>query len=462
MTAKVIMPERIVDLVVPLAHNATALRTTDTACTRHDRSGAACGPSHRPAGEPCTTGRPTSATPVTPGTRISTTATRTTGTPTTSCAPAPSADRPPAGHTGFSFAALLQAYLDCRRHKRNTASALTFEARLESNLCRLADDLEAGTYTPGPSVCFVVTRPRPREVWAADFRDRIVHHLVYNHIGAAIEATFIADSCACIPGRGTLYAARRLEGHARSQTAGWTRPGYYLKCDVANFFVSIDKRILGQQLAARINSPWWRALTLQILHHDPRPGAIVRGSPAEHALVPPHKRLAEQPAHRGLPIGNLSSQFFANVYLNALDQFIKHVLGCRHYTRYVDDFILLHRSPQQLNAWHAAISTYLQTELGLSLNPRKTILQPIERGIDFVGQIIRPHHRITRRNTLHSALQRLASLPASELHASANSSFGSLRQATHSHADRCRLANLLRRRGMAIDGAITKTFRSTP
>lgn len=118
----------------------------------------------------------------------------------------------------LSFEDLVAAYFDCRRTKRNKPSALAFEQQLEHNLTKLHDELVAGAYQPGPSICFVVTRPKPREVWAAAFRDRVVHHLLYRKIAPRFERAFIADSCACIPGRGTLYAARRLEAKVRSAT----------------------------------------------------------------------------------------------------------------------------------------------------------------------------------------------------------------------------------------------------
>ncbi|MBL8518228.1 MAG: RNA-directed DNA polymerase [Betaproteobacteria bacterium] len=390
-------------------------------------------------------------------------ATRTSTTRTTraECCPSAGADTRAPAHADFSFAELVAAYLDCRRHKRNTASALEFEARLEHNLIELDEDLRAGTYTPGPSICFVVTSPKPREVWAAAFRDRVVHHLVYNRIAARFHARFIAASCACIPGRGTLYAGRTLESMVRSATQNWSRPCMYLKADLANFFVSIDKTILGQLLAAEIHEPWWRALTLQILHYDPRPHADVRGDPRRLALIPPHKSLFNQPADRGLPIGNLSSQFFANVYLNELDQFAKHCIGARHYIRYVDDFVVLHPDAAWLNRALAEIAAFLPAHLRVALNPAKTIIQPVDRGIDFVGHVIKPWRRTTRPRTFRSALHRLASVPAGELHASANSTFGLLRQASHSHHDRAMLARLLRRRGFAVDRNFTKTYRRT-
>lgn len=372
-----------------------------------------------------------------------------------------SADYPAPAPASFSFGELAQAYFDCRQSKRNTPSAIAFEIHLERNLIQLDDDLRTVRYQPGLSICFVVTRPKVREVWAADFRDRIVHHLLYNQIGPRIEASFIADSCACIPGRGTLYAAKRLEAKVRSQTRNWSRPAHYLKLDLANFFVSIDKRILHQQMAAHIADPWWLRLAETILFHDPRQNVEYRGQPEDFARVPPHKRLSAQDANHGLPIGNLSSQFFANVHLDALDQFIKHQIGARHYIRYVDDFVLLHESPQWLNAAKARIEDFLADRLRLRINPTKTILQPVDRGIDFVGQVIRPWHRTTRRRTVNAALRRVGNIPASELHETANSYFGLLRQASHSHRDRTQLANLLRQRGCCVDGNINKTYRIT-
>lgn len=382
-------------------------------------------------------------------------ATRTTTTRTTSFASAPSADPTVAP---YPFRDLVQAYYDCRRTKRNSASALAFEVDLERNLINLHDDLVNGTYRPGRSICFVVTRPKAREVWAAAFRDRIVHHLLYNHIGAGIEAQFIADSCACIPGRGTLYAAERLEAKVRSLTQNWSRPAHYLKMDLANFFVAIDKRVLGNQLACLVDQTWWRSLALQILWHDPRADFEVRSPRHLFNKVPQHKRLTAQAAHLGLPIGNLSSQFFANIYLNDLDQFVKHKLKARHYIRYVDDFLLLHESPQQLNAWLAEIESYLPA-LGAKLNPTKTILQPVDRGVDFVGHVLKPWRRTTRKRTAQVALRRVAAAPEDDLLEVANSYFGLFRQASHSQSDRAALANVLLRKGRSVNGALTRTYR---
>jgi retron-type reverse transcriptase len=377
---------------------------------------------------------------------------RTTTTRTTSSASAPSA-----ASTPYPFSDLVQAYYDCRRSKRNSASALAFEMNLERNLTTLHSDLVTGQYRPGRSICFVVTRPKAREVWAADFRDRIVHHLLYNYVAPRFYASFIADSCACIPGRGTLYAARRLESKIRSATQNWSKPVFYLKCDLANFFVAIDKQVLRQQLATKIDEPWWLALAEQILMHDPRWDYLTRSPAHLFSRVPQHKRLTAQPAHLGLPIGNLSSQFFANVYLDALDQFCKHRLGIKHYVRYVDDFVLLHESPQQLNAWLAEIEAFLP-KLGAKLNPTKTILQPVERGVDFVGHVIKPWRRTTRKRSVAQAMKRTAAAPPEQLRETANSYFGLMTQASHSQKDRAALANLVLRRGHVVNGDLTKTY----
>jgi RNA-directed DNA polymerase len=460
LTVTALMTERLINLVSPLAHKATDMRIADTDGSRRDWSGAVSpliGDSLR--GCYIESENKTPRIPVTPGIRISTTATRTTTTSTTSSAPGPSADQYAAPQPDFTFHELVLAYFDCRQSKRNSASALAFEQNLERNLGALFDDLQRGTYRPGRSICFVITRPKPREVWAADFRDRVVHHLLYNRISPRFYAAFIVDSCACIPGRGTLYAAQRLEAKVRSITQNWSRQAHYLKLDLANFFVSINKNILHELITARVTEPWWKWLSDVILFHDPRLDFDYRGSPDLLDRVPAHKRLNNHPDHLGLPIGNLSSQFFANIYLDVLDQFVKHRIGARHYIRYVDDFVLLHESPQWLNAAHDAIEAFLPQQLNVRLNPKKTILQPIDRGIDFVGQVIKPWRRITRRRTFNDALRRVREIESSKLFETANSYFGLLRQSGHSHHDRAELANILRYRGHCIKADFTKTYR---
>lgn len=198
---------------------------------------------------------------------------------------------------------------------------------------------------------------------------------------------------------------------------------------------------------------------MQVLWHDPRENYEVRSPRHLFNRVPQHKRLTAQPAHLGLPIGNLSSQFFANIYLDSLDQFVKHRLRCKHYVRYVDDFVLLHESPQQLNAWLAQINDFLPS-IGARLNPKKTILQPLDRGVDFVGHVIRPWRRTTRKRSVAQALHRTAAAAPEDLMETANSYFGLLRQASHSEKDRAKLAAIVLRRGRGVDGQLTKSYRT--
>lgn len=463
MTDKSLTPVRILNPVEPLGHNPTATRTTDTSeppmqlglwsCAVTAQIGASL-----PVGDVDSSPiRRTRAT--TPSSRTSLTATATGTTRTTAGGFGLSADSyAPQDGAPFSTADVVRAWQDCRRHKRHTASAQTFEENVERNLAQLRTELLSQTYQPGRSICFVVTHPRPREVWAAAFRDRVVHHLLYNAIGPRFTAAFDAGSSACIEGRGTLYAAKRLEHDIRSITQNWSREAYYLKCDLANFFVAIDKRVLQAQLHSKVTQPFWRWLTEAVLMHDPRTDFELRGDASKLQLVPAHKRLVNAPAHTGLPIGNLSSQFFANVHLNALDQFCKHQLKARHYVRYVDDFILLHENAQHLSLALQQISNWLPEHLGCRLNASKTIIQPVSRGVDFVGQVIKPWRRTTRKRTLAAAITRLKEMPVGDVFAVGNSYLGLSRQASHSHHEQAALMNVLRRRGFSFKPDLSKIF----
>lgn len=462
MTVKAIMPVRLLNPVEPLGHKPTAMRTTETGEPQQLAlwSGAVTGligESLRPGDVDSSKLRRTPAT--TPSSRTSRTATATGTTRTTGTGFVLSADSIALSGAPFSMADLVQAWLDCRRHKRQSASAQAFEAHAEKNLCALRAELLSQTYTPGRSTCFVVTRPKLREVWAADFRDRIVHHLLYNQIAPRFHAGFVAGSSACIEGRGTLYAAKRLEADVRSITQNWSKPAFYLKLDLSNFFVAIDKNILRAQIARKVPAGWWLDLADTILFHDPRQNHELRGSAELLAQVPQHKSLFNAPADTGLPIGNLSSQFFANVHLDALDQFAKHQIKACHYVRYVDDFILLHESPQWLHQALKRFEAWLPERLGAHLNPTKTILQPVDRGIDFVGHVIKPWRRTTRKRTMAAAIKRLRTMPAKDTFTAGNSYLGLLGQASHSHTDRADLANVLRWRGHAVKGDFSKIYR---
>ena len=458
MKVKAFMTERTLNLVAPLSQKETAMHTMDTTDPIQVESSAIA----HLIGSNLLMGDVDSAinrsTPkAMPSYRTSTTAIRIGTTSTTRPVAALSAnsDQP------SSFEDLVQAYLDCRKSKRNTNSALAFEQNLERNLYQLHTELQDGDYTPGRSICFVITHPKPREVWAADFRDRVVHHLLYNKISPRFYKTFIPDSCACIPGRGTLYGVKRLESKIRSITQNWSKSAYYLKLDAQNFFVAIDKGILAGLLTKKIPKGFWLNLTNLVLFHDPRKDYEFQGPKESIELVPHYKRLTSHPSNLGLPIGNLSSQFFANVYMNELDQFIKHQIGARHYVRYVDDMVILHESAQWLNAAKGRIEQFLADRLNAKINPKKTILQPIERGVDFVGQVIKPWHRSVRKRNVAQAIKRVETSPLKDFLAVSNSYFGLLGQAK-SHHDRSTLAKAVLRQGRSVNSSFTKSYRTKP
>lgn len=312
----------------------------------------------------------------------------------------PGDDAPSSNTAGPSFEDVVDAYFDCRRRKRNSTEQLAFEIDLEHNLYTLWQDLVAGTYRIGPSQAFVVTHPKVREIWAASFRDRVVHHVIYNAASERFIRRFITDCYACLPGRGTLYARDRVARAARSLTQGWSRDGFYLKLDIANFFNSIDHDILERLVLARIHQPWIRDLVRAVIRHDPRPGAVVRSSPELFAAVPRHKSYLHAPPGKGLPIGNLTSQFFANVYLDGLDQLVKHTLRPRFYGRYVDDFLMMAETADELLHHKTRIEHDLATHRALRLHPHKIVLNRIAHGINFVGYIIKPGRTYLRRSTL--------------------------------------------------------------
>ena len=280
--------------------------------------------------------------------------------------------------TEITVAQLFEAYYDCRLRKRNTSAARAFEVHLEENLMDLFEELRTGRWETSPASVFVVKHPKPREVWAAEFRDRIVHHLVYRAIGPLFERSFIADCCASIKGRGTLYAANRLNDHLRSATENWSKPDFYLKADIQSFFGSIRHDALFALLGRRVRDDTMLDLCRKLVFQDIRKGAIVRSPPADMALVPDYKSLFNAAPGVGLPIGNLSSQFFANVLLDPLDQKIKRQLGMRHYVRYVDDMVIVHSEPKVLLGAADAIREHL-AGIGMQLAESKTFVAPVEK-----------------------------------------------------------------------------------
>jgi RNA-directed DNA polymerase len=307
----------------------------------------------------------------------------------------------------LSFEAIYSAYLDCRKRKRGTINALRFEYDALGNLFDLALEIQKGTYRPSRSVCFITRSPKLREVFAADFRDRVVHHLVVRELEKIWEPCFIHDSYACRNGKGTHDAVKRLRRFMLKATRNQKRRAFFMQFDIRSFFMSIDKEILFSMLHKKIKSAALLYLVSGIVFHDPVSNYIFKGNAAMLKAVPPHKSLFKTGPMKGLPIGNFTSQFFANVYLNHLDQFVKHRLGCRFYLRYVDDFILLHESEDQLKCWKDRIVQFLAEDLLLQLK-ENPVVRSVSEGCDFLGYVVRPGYVLSRRRVVNNLKYRLA------------------------------------------------------
>ncbi len=309
----------------------------------------------------------------------------------------------------FSYENLYRAYAECRRTKRNTPEAILFEMNAEDNIYQLHRDLEERSFRPSRSTCFVTQSPKLREIFAADFRDRITHHLLVRYLEPIWEPLFIFDSYASRPAKGIHLAVERLQGFTRKVTQSNSRRAWYLQLDIKNFFMCIQKQILFALIRARCRSEEMLWLAEVLIFHDPTWDYCLKSPRTLLARIPRQKSLFGTEGERGLPIGNLTSQFFANVYLNSLDQFIKHRLKCRYYMRYVDDVVLLHQHRNQLIDWKRQIERFLPVQLELTLNPDRTKLRRIGNGIDFLGYVARPKYILCRKrvvNNLKAALRK--------------------------------------------------------
>jgi len=307
----------------------------------------------------------------------------------------------------FSFQSLLKAYYQCRKRKRKTINAAKFELDFEKGLLKLEQELKNHTYRPGRSICFVITSPKLREVFAADFRDRIIHHLLVDYLEPIWEKKFIHHSYSCRQNKGAHLAIKDLKRFFRKVSCNFSRPVYYLQVDVSAFFMSLKKDILFNFIQRHTKNPDILWLTKQIIFHDPTKNFYYKGNPKLFQLIPAHKSLFKVPNNQGLPIGNLTSQFFANIYLNELDQFAKHQLKIKYYLRYVDDLLLLHQNPEQLKIWQGQLNQFLEEKLKLHLHPQKSILQSVYKGINFIGFIVKPNHILIRNRTVKNLKRKL-------------------------------------------------------
>ncbi len=292
----------------------------------------------------------------------------------------------------------FEAYFNCRSNKRNTANATAFEVDYESNLVQLCKEINNETYQIGRSIAFTVDKPVKREIFAADFRDRVVHHLIIGKLNQLFEKQFIHDSYSCRVGKGTHFGIQRIDRFIRQCSANYTNDCYILKLDLQGFFMSINKNILFEKLERFIKEKYYYPdkdllikLCKQVIFNDSTKNCIIKGSKSDWDNLPQTKSLFHSQSNCGLPIGNLTSQVFANFYMDSFDHFVKHDLKIRYYGRYVDDFVIVYEDKEYLKKLIPILSEYLQSELQVTIHPKKIYLQHYTKGVKFLGTVIKPN-----------------------------------------------------------------------
>lgn len=280
-----------------------------------------------------------------------------------------------------TFPALYRAYQLCKKGKREQDYAIEFEQNLESNLFDLRDELVEERWRPGGYSRFFVEDPKRRLINAPLFRDRLVHRAVSDLVLLPLwGSALIDDTYACLEERGTHVAVDRVQRFMRRYPEG---TGYVLQLDIRSYFASIDHEILIGLLEKKIRDRRMMRLIRQIVEsYADSPGA-------------------------GIPLGNLTSQGFANIYLNELDRFAKHRLRIKHYVRYMDDIAFLHEDKAQLWAWRDEIESFLSERLRLRLHPKKQVLNPVDCGINYLGYIVYRDHRRVRSRNVHRVYRNL-------------------------------------------------------
>lgn len=300
---------------------------------------------------------------------------------------------------------LYKAYLDTRTGKRKTRDEHLFELNDVESILLLAEDIQERTYMPSPSKAFVIHDPVAREIFAAPFRDRIVHRFIYNQVEPWWGKHFIEDSYSCRKNKGTLYSQKRFQHHARAVSNNYSAEVFVAKLDIKNYFASLDRKQLykraiwglDRQFKDYKGDLYWilRYLWEVTIFDDPTKNVKIVGNIKDWQSLPNEKSLFNQPKGRGIVIGNLTSQLLSNIYLDQLDRYIRFGLGYKHYGRYVDDFYILVKldEKQKLLSDIKKIEFFLDG-LGLALHPNKRTLTNLKNGVNFTGSTMFPGYII--------------------------------------------------------------------
>src|SRR3989344_1587111 len=284
---------------------------------------------------------------------------------------------------------LFIAWERFKKGKRNKRDVAKFEFDLERNIFKLHRDLKGKKYRHGPYFSFYIRDPKVRHIHKATVRDRVLHHAMFRILNIIFEPTFIPSSFSCRIGKGTHKGIRKVAKMLRTVSKNNTCSCHVLKCDVKKFFDSIDQRLLIHILEKRIKDENTRWLLREIIESYPN-------------VVNERERESTAPRKKGVPIGNLTSQLFANVYMNEFDQYVKHVLRVQYYARYTDDFVIIADSQEYLLKLLPLLQAFLKKRLGLRIHPDKVFIRSYHQGIDFLGYGMLPHDIVLRTKTKKS------------------------------------------------------------
>lgn len=312
---------------------------------------------------------------------------------------------------------LWKSYLDARKNKRSTQDEQEFEMLERENLTGLRESIVTGKYKPSRGIAFVNFKPVIREIYAAPFRDRVVHHFLYRMSAEVWDRRFICDSYSCRKGKGTLYGVKRIQKFIKSASKNGRRKAYALQFDISSYFMSLDRRKLFKAVREALQQQFpdfegnWKydlllSLWKEVIFDDPTKNVKRRGSWADWKLVPNGKRMDKQKPFKGIVIGNLTSQLLSNLYLSKLDWFITQELGWKRYGRYVDDFIIVvtEEELERAKADKPKIIEFL-ADLGLKVHPHKTKVVEVHKGVQFLGIVIYPEFAVLAKRFRRSFWQ---------------------------------------------------------
>ncbi|MBK7961665.1 MAG: hypothetical protein IPK04_11015 [Bdellovibrionales bacterium] len=285
----------------------------------------------------------------------------------------------------MKFAEVLKAYQKSAKGKRRSLNCAKFESQLGLELTKLCNEVNNRSYRPSISRCFAVLNPKPREIWAAHYRDRVIHHIIVSHVEPIFERSFSSKSFACRRGKGHHACMMDLKRQVRKISRGGRSTVWALKLDIESFFVTIDLMILKNLMLEKVKCPEIRWLIDQNFSTDPRQFFKYSGWREHLEKVPKSKSWLSYPENQGIPIGNLTSQFGANLYLNALDHFIERELKPEGYLRYMDDILVLASSKESLYGLEQKWILGLWKKRNQKLNRAKTYLVPLTSSLDYLG-----------------------------------------------------------------------------